>query len=57
MGLFNHSQPWRVLALSLLWFGTADIHAASLISPGALDLIRKSAEPFGLSASRIYGGG
>jgi predicted transglutaminase-like cysteine proteinase len=28
-----------------------------LISPGALDLIRKSAEPFGLFATRLSGGG
>ena len=59
MGFFNRSQPWRVVALAstLLWVGMVELHAASLISPGALDLIRKSAEPFGLSASRIYGGG
>jgi len=59
MGFFNLSQPWRVVALasSLLWLATADLKAASLISPGALDLIHKSAEPFGLFTSRIYGGG
>jgi predicted transglutaminase-like cysteine proteinase len=59
MGIFGHSQTWRVVALasSLLWFGTADLNAATLISPGALDLIRKSAEPFGLSVSRVHGGG
>jgi predicted transglutaminase-like cysteine proteinase len=59
MGFFSRSQPWRVIALasSLLWFATANLHAASLISPGGLDLIRKSAEPFGLFTSRIYGGG
>jgi predicted transglutaminase-like cysteine proteinase len=59
MGIFGHSQTWRVVALasSLLWFGTADLNAATLISPGALDLMRKSAEPFGLSVSRVHGGG
>src|SRR6516164_3824067 len=59
MGFFNRSQPWRVVATAstLLWVGMVELHAASLISPGALDLIRKSAEPFGLSVSRIYGGG
>jgi predicted transglutaminase-like cysteine proteinase len=59
MGSFSHSQPWRVVALafSLLWFGAPDLYAGSLISPGSMDLIRKSAEPFGLFASRVYGGG
>ena len=59
MGFFSHSHAWRVVALasSLLWFGTADLNAGTLISPGALELIRKSAEPFGLFASRVHGGG
>ena len=59
MGIFGHSQTRRVIALasSMLWFGTADLNAGALISPGALDLIRKSAEPFGLSVSRVHGGG
>src|SRR4029077_11597941 len=59
MGFFNLSQPWRVVALasSLLWLATADLKAASLILPCDWDLIQKPAEPFGLSASRIYGGG
>jgi len=60
MGIFCHSQAWRVVALacSMVWFGpAADLAAGTLISPGALDLIRKSAEPFGLFASRISAGG
>jgi predicted transglutaminase-like cysteine proteinase len=59
MGFFTQSQQWRVIAIaaSLLWFGAADLNAGSLISPGTLDLIRKSAEPFGLFASRVDGGG
>jgi predicted transglutaminase-like cysteine proteinase len=58
MGLFAQSQPCRVivLAASLLWFGAADLNAGSVISPGTLDVIRKSAEPFGLFASRVNGG-
>jgi predicted transglutaminase-like cysteine proteinase len=58
MGLFAQSQPCRVIALaaSLLWFGAADLNAGSVISPGTLDVIRKSAEPFGLFASRVNGG-
>lgn len=60
MGFFGHSQTWRVVVLAwgLVWFGpAADLTAGTLISPGALDLIRKSAEPFGLSASKLSGGG
>lgn len=58
MGFFAQSQPWRAIALaaSLLWFSAADLYAGSLISPGTLDLIRKSAEPFGLFASRVNSG-
>ncbi|MGO8907835.1 MAG: transglutaminase-like cysteine peptidase [Bradyrhizobium sp.] len=60
MGLFGHSQIWRVvlLAWGMIWFGpAAQLTAGTLISPGALDLIRKSAEPFGLFASKLSGGG
>lgn len=60
MGFFGHSQTWRVVVLAwgLVWFGpAADLTAGTLISPGALDLIRKSAEPFGLFASQLSGGG
>jgi len=59
MGIFDHSRKWRVavLAWALVWFGPADLTAGTLISPGALDLIRKSAEPFGLFASKLSGGG
>ena len=59
MGYFNNGQTWRavVLASALVWFGpAADLNAGTLISPGALDLIRKSAEPFGLFATRLSGG-
>ena len=42
----------------MVWFGpAAQLTAGTLISPGALDLIRKSAEPFGLFASKLSGGG
>ncbi len=59
MGFFGHSQTWRVvvLAFGMVWFGpAAPLAAGNLISPGALDLIRKSAEPFGLFVSRLSGG-
>ena len=60
MGLFGYSQAWRVavLAWGMVWFGpAAHLTAGTLIAPGALDLIRKSAEPFGLFASKLSGGG
>jgi predicted transglutaminase-like cysteine proteinase len=59
MGFFDHSRTWRVVLLvwGMVWFGpAADLTAGTLISPGALDLIRKSAEPFGLFASQLSGG-
>jgi predicted transglutaminase-like cysteine proteinase len=60
MRILSHSHTWRAVALacSMVWFGpAADLAAGTLISPGALDLIRKSAEPFGLFASRMSAGG
>ncbi|MGB9171229.1 MAG: transglutaminase-like cysteine peptidase [Bradyrhizobium sp.] len=60
MGYFGNGQAWRaiVLAWVLVWFGpAANLNAGTLISPGALDSIRKSAEPFGLFATRLSGGG
>jgi predicted transglutaminase-like cysteine proteinase len=59
MGFFSHSHAWRavILAWGLTWFGpAADLAAATLISPGAAGLIRKSAEPFGLFASALSWG-
>jgi predicted transglutaminase-like cysteine proteinase len=41
----------------MVWFGpAADLTAGTLISPGAMDLIRKSAEPFGMSVSKVSTG-
>jgi len=60
MGYFNDGRIWRVIAVAwgLVWFGpAANLYAGSLISPGTLDAIRKSAEPFGLFATRLSGGG
>jgi predicted transglutaminase-like cysteine proteinase len=64
MGYFSDRRAYRsiwrtvVLALGLVWFGpAANLNAGTLISPGTLDLIRKSAEPFGLFATRLSGGG
>jgi predicted transglutaminase-like cysteine proteinase len=59
MGYFNNGKIWRAIALAcgLIWFGpAARLTAGTLIAPGTLDLIRKSAEPFGLSATELSGG-
>jgi predicted transglutaminase-like cysteine proteinase len=53
MGIFGRSHAWRafILACGMAWFGpAAELAAATLMTPGAADLIRKSTEPFGLSA-------
>jgi predicted transglutaminase-like cysteine proteinase len=64
MGYFSHRPNRRaaVLAFVLAWglacFGPATkLYAGSLISPGTLGVIRKSAEPFDLFATRLSGGG
>jgi predicted transglutaminase-like cysteine proteinase len=60
MGTFMTARTWRavVLAFGLVGFGpAANLHAGTLISPGTLDVIRKSAEPFGLFATRLSAGG
>jgi len=60
MGYFSNRLTWRAIALAwaMLWLApAADLKAGTLISPGALDLIRKSAEPFGLFATRLSAGG
>jgi predicted transglutaminase-like cysteine proteinase len=52
-------HAWRVVLLvwGMVWFGpAADLTAGTLISPGAMDLIRKSAEPFGMSVSKVSAG-
>ena len=60
MGYFTNRQAWHaiVLAWALVWLApAANLNAGPLISPGMLDGIRKSAEPFGLFATRLSGGG
>src|SRR5580700_5117979 len=59
MGSVGHSRVWRVVVLvcGMVCFGpAADLTAGTLISPGAMDLIRRSAEPFGLYASKLSAG-
>jgi predicted transglutaminase-like cysteine proteinase len=58
MKYFSDKRTWRavVLAWCMVWLVPA-ANAGTLISPGTLDAIRKSAEPFGLFATRLSGGG
>jgi predicted transglutaminase-like cysteine proteinase len=47
-----------MLAFGLICFGpAANLNAGTLISPGMLNVIRKSAEPFGLFAIKLSAGG
>lgn len=60
MGFSGHSHAWRavIFALAMVFLGPApDLAAATLLTPGASGLIRKSAEPFGLPVSAVYAGG
>jgi predicted transglutaminase-like cysteine proteinase len=62
MGFFGHSPARRViiLACALVWSGpAADVAAGTLEqaeSLGAPQLSERSAEPFGLTASRVFAG-
>ncbi len=59
MGDLCIKRTWQAVALAfcLIFFGpSARVTAGSLISPGALDAIRKSAEPFGLFVTELSGG-
>jgi predicted transglutaminase-like cysteine proteinase len=60
MGIFSYSRALRVavMAWGVVSFGPApDLAAGTLLSPGSADLVRKSAEPFGVFAFRLSGGG
>src|SRR5258705_11541460 len=60
MGIFSCPRALRVAVMAwvVLSFGPAqDIAAGTLLSPGPADLVRKSAEPFGVFAFRLAGGG
>jgi predicted transglutaminase-like cysteine proteinase len=64
MGIFGHSRAWRAvvlalaLALGMVWFGPApDLTAATLMTPGAANLVRNSSEPFGLFTTVLSDGG
>ena len=60
MGIFGFSRALgvAVMAWGMVSFGPAsDLAAGTLLSPGSADLVRKSAEPFGIFAYRLSGGG
>jgi predicted transglutaminase-like cysteine proteinase len=59
MWLSGHSRALRavMVACGLIWFGPAELRAEAPGSAGSPDLIQKSVEPFGLSASVLSGGG
>jgi predicted transglutaminase-like cysteine proteinase len=60
MGAFNLTRTWQaaVLAFGLICCGpAANLSAGTLISPGTLNMMRKSAEPFGLIAIKLSAGG
>ena len=59
MGYFRTGRIWQaiVVACGLICFeSTANVSAGTLIAPGTLDLIRRSAEPFGLFVTELSGG-
>jgi predicted transglutaminase-like cysteine proteinase len=60
MGTFKMTRTWRAIVLAFgltcLW-PAAKVNAGTLISPGTLNAIRKSAEPFGLSTIKLSAGG
>jgi len=59
MGIFGGSHAWRavILAWGMTWFGpAADLAAGTLDRAGSSEVIGRSAEPFGLSASVLFVG-
>jgi predicted transglutaminase-like cysteine proteinase len=59
MGLSVYSRAWRagVVACGLAWFGPADLRAETPELSAPAELIQRSAEPFGLTASFLSSGG
>jgi len=60
MGISGHSRAWRavIFALGMAWFGPAAELAAGTLNPSDASVpIERSAEPFGLLASHLAGGG
>src|SRR5215213_6799870 len=59
MGLSVYSRAWRagIVACGLAWFGPAGLRAETPEPSAPAELIQRSAEPFGLAASFLPGGG
>ena len=60
MAIFGYSRALgvAVMAWGMVSFVPAsELAAGTLLSPGSADLVRKSAEPFGVFAFRLAGGG
>jgi len=61
MGIFGQSRPRALravlLACGIAWFAPAQLSAETLNSAAASGPIERSAEPFGLFASHLAGGG
>src|SRR5437762_11865389 len=59
MGLFGQSRVWRavMLACGLAWLGPVAGLKADTLNSSAPDIVAKTAEPFGLTASPLESGG
>src|SRR5215470_7826158 len=59
MGSSLYARALRagMVACVLAWFAPADLKAEALRLPGSTELLQRSAEPFGLPASSLTGGG
>src|SRR4051794_33475614 len=59
MGLSVTSRAWRagIVACGLAWFGPADLRAETPEPSTPVELIQRSAEPFGLAAAFLPSGG
>jgi predicted transglutaminase-like cysteine proteinase len=59
MGLSVYAHAWRVgiVACGLAWFGSTDLRAETPEPSAPVELIQRSAEPFGLHASSLSSGG
>src|SRR3954454_2139197 len=59
MGISGHSRAWRaiILACGMAWLGPVAGLKADTLNSSAPDVVARSAEPFGLTASPLEGGG
>src|SRR5918999_5335166 len=59
MGLSVYARAWRagIVACGLAWFGPVDLRAETGGPSAPVEMIQRSAEPFGLVASALSSGG